>query len=65
MKGYVIELHATFAFKGDSYEDAIRVIFEHIDLNEIAWEDELVKEMTAEEFAEEETLDETMQMGEM
>lgn len=53
MKGYVIELHATFAFKGDSYEDAIRAIFEHIDLNETAWEDELVKEMTADEFDKE------------
>lgn len=53
MKGYVIELHATFAFKGDSYEDAIKAIFEHIDMNETAWEDELVKEMTAEEFDKE------------
>jgi hypothetical protein len=53
MKGYVIELHATFAFKGDSYEDAVQEIFNHIDLNETPWEDSLVKEMTEEEFNKE------------
>lgn len=50
MKGYVIELHATFVFKANSYEDAVKTIFKNIDLNETPWEDSLVKEMTEKEF---------------
>ena len=50
MRGYVIELRATFAFKGDTYEDAIQAIFEHVDLNDTSWVDSLVEEMTEEEF---------------
>ena len=50
MKGYVIELHTTFAFKAESYEDALNAILENIDLNETPWEDECVQEMTADEF---------------
>lgn len=52
MKGYVVELKARFAFEGDSYEEALNAIFNHIDLNETEWEDYLVEEMTAEEFEE-------------
>ena len=53
MKGYIIEIHATFAYKGDSYEDAVSKIFQNIDLNETPQEDALVTEMTEEEFDEE------------
>lgn len=53
MKGYVIELHATFAFKGENYEDAVQAIFNNIDLNETPWEDSLVKEVTEEDFNKE------------
>lgn len=51
-KGYVIELHATFAFCAGSYKEALEKIFENIDLNETSWVDELVEELTPEEFEE-------------
>ena len=49
-KGYVIELHATFAFVAESKEEALQKIFENIDLNETPWEDEVLEELTPEEF---------------
>ena len=52
MKGYVIELHASFAFKGKTKEEAIQKIFDTIDLNETFWEQEILEELTEEEFDE-------------
>lgn len=52
MTGYVIELHATFAYKADSKEEALQAIFNNIDLNETEWVDEVVEEMSEEEFDE-------------
>lgn len=49
-KGYVIELHATFAFEADSYEEALSTIRENIDLNETEMIDELVEELSHEDF---------------
>lgn len=50
MTGYVIELHATFAYKAESYEEALSAIYENIDLNDTCWTDELVEELSEEEF---------------
>lgn len=52
MTGYVIELHATFAYKADSKEEALQAIFNNIDLNETELVDEVVEEMSEEEFDE-------------
>ena len=52
MTGYVIELHATFAYKANNKEEALRAIFDNIDLNETEWEDEVVEEISEEEFDE-------------
>lgn len=52
MNGYVIELHATFAFCADSYEQALQKIFDNIDLNETCWDDEIIEELSCEEFEE-------------
>lgn len=52
MKGFVIELHASFAFKAETKEEAIEKIFNTIDLNETYWEENLIAEMSEEEFDE-------------
>lgn len=52
MKGFVIELHASFAFKAETKEEAIQKIFNAIDLNDTYWEENLVAEMSEEEFDE-------------
>ena len=52
MTGYVIELRATFAYKANSKEEALRAIFDNIDLNETEWEDEIIEEISEEEFDE-------------
>lgn len=50
MKGYVIELHATFAYKANSKEEALEAIFNNIDLNETEWCDEVIEEISEDEF---------------
>lgn len=45
MNGYTIELHATFSVIADSYDEAVTLIPEAYDLNDIEWTDELIEEM--------------------